>query len=781
MQTIHPGTFAVSQLPLLARRNRKPALKTFERCPLCLSAPTEQETQILPRSSAPEEDKSVSDWIMQHLAAHLESLAVMALPWQDIHEDTSEDRTQTGRAQDVTAESEEGSQRTSLSKAALDFTAFDVDAAVVDLPTLSEELAPPLDALYELEWGFIERPPYFGHDRDEVLQPLLQRLFLGRSAPSAISEPKLPAYLVPVYRDRKFYGREWALNVMRQTLCTSKEEDGRDNKPLTFPRCYAVYGPGGMGKTQIAAHFVSQNRDEFDAVLWVHAEDAGKITQDYKDIAIKLGLVSAGSRDAMDLDYTKDAVKRWLVNPRKSGLRQGDKKPGLASWLLVFDGVEDGQVLNEFWPYNGPGSVLITSRNPYSWSTSLELKPFSIQEATDYLFYLTERDVTPEEISVATAIAKRLGGLPLALSQMGRIITHQRYSFAGFLQSFERSEGPQMFLNWRFPDAQRPLSNYEYNVASVWAFDRLSKGLQLISVLAMLDPDTIPESLFTSPAKKTDSKLTKLIKDEYFEARAELLARSLITCNKQQQKLFVHKLVQDVARSRMRQSDARNNFLVCVELINAAWPFQELTWRHGVARWADCEELFPHVQRLKTVYPTLTPSPDSCEDYEFAKLLIDSGWYQHERGKSLEAIVSNNMAQSICESLKLRLLENPDMVQNSSVTFDQLNYSLVEMAHNRGCIALEINEPIDALKYHTLFNDNMVKEKDKKHPDDMRLAISWNELGNAYMLNRNWKKGEECFKTSIEEMKKYGKFKPTTISLPVGPLIPKNQTPLTYT
>lgn len=710
----------------------------------------------------------MSDLTMRHLAAHLESLAVKSLPWQDIPEDASEDRSQSDGSEDVTAQSEGGSHEMSRSKSNLDFSEFDTDADIEEIPTTSEELAPPLDNTYEHDWGFIKRPPYFGHDRDETLQPLLQRLFLGRSAPSAMSEPKLPAYLVPVYQDKKFYGREWALNVMQQTLCTSKDEEAKDNKPLTFPRCYAIYGPGGMGKTQIAAHFVSQHREKFDAVLWVHAEDSGKITQDYKKIAIELGLVSADSRDAMDLDYTKDAVKRWLVNPCKTGLRKGDKKPGLASWLLVFDGVEDGQVLNDFWPYNGPGSVLITSRNPYSWSASLELKPFSIQEATDYLFYVTERDKIPEEHSAATAIAKRLGGLPLALSQMGGIIAHQAISFVQFLRSFERDEGSQEFLDWRFSDVQRPLSNYEYNVASVWAFDRLPKGLPLINVLSILDPDAIPESLFTSPAKKTDSKLTQLIKSEYVEARTELLARSLITGNKNQQKLFVHKLVQDVARSRMRQSDIRDNFLACVEMISTVWPFQELTWRHGVARWGECEELFPHIQRLKTIYPNLTPSPDSCEDYEFARILIDSGWYQHERGKSLEAIVSNNMAQSICESLKLRLLEHPETAKDSLVTLDQLNYSLVEMAHNRGCIALEINEPIDALKYHTLFNETMVKEKSKHHPDDMRLAISWNELGNAHMLNRNWRKGEECFKTSIKEMQKYAKYKPTTISLPVS-------------
>tara|TARA_R110002003_G_scaffold248_2_gene17652 strand:- start:58666 stop:60924 length:2259 start_codon:yes stop_codon:yes gene_type:complete len=750
----------------------------FKQCPLCFYVPSEEEMSLHHGLSEVQTERSISERIIKHLAVHLEALAVKSLPWQDSNDEELETSSQSGKSDDVTVRSEEGSRAlTCISDTSLKFseTCADEDP-LLEPPSASEQVDPLPDSSYEQDWGFIERPPYFGHDRDEVLQPLLQRLFLGRSAPSDVVEPNLPAYLVPVYRDKKFFGREYALGMMQQTLCKGVEEDTKDNKPLSWPRCYAIYGPGGMGKTQVAAHFVAKHRDEFDAVLWVHAEDAGKIAQDYKDIAVGLGLVSADSRDSMDLEYTKDVVKRWLVNPRKRKPSSGDRNPRLASWLLVFDGVEDGRVLNEFWPYNGPGSIVVTSRNPHSWSASLELKPFGIHEATDYFFHLTEREASSEERLAASKIAKQLGGLPLALSQMAGIIAYQDVSFVQFLEWFEKHEGSQQFLDWRFSDSQRPLSNYEYNVASVWAFDRLGKGEPLINIVSMLDPDAIPESLFTSPASDKDSELVQLLKTDYMTSRSELLARSLITGNKRERKLFVHKLVQDVARSRMRQSDVRKNFLACVELINAIWPFQELTWRHGVARWADCEELFPHVQRLKTMYPSITPSPDSFEDYEFARLLIDSGWYQHERGKSLDAILSNNMAQSICESLKLRLLENPELEKDSPVKLVQLNYSIVEMAHNRGCIALEINEPSDALKFHKVFNNTMIRDSSKHDNDDMRLAISWNELGNAHMLNRDWVKGEECFLKSIEEMRKYTKFKPTTISLPVSLSLPQDHT-----
>jgi len=62
----------------------------------------------------------------------------------------------------------------------------------------------------------------------------------------------------------------------------------------------------------------------------------------------------------------------------------------------------------------------------------------------------------------------------------------------------------------------------------------------------------------------------------------------------------------------------------------------------------------------------------------------------------------------------------------------------------------------------------MLKEfGDKEHTTDMRLAISWNELGNAYMLKEQWTDGEECFKESIRVMCKVEGFKSTMISLPI--------------
>lgn len=142
--------------------------------------------------------------------------------------------------------------------------------------------------------------------------------------------------------------------------------------------------------------------------------------------------------------------------------------------------------------------------------------------------------------------------------------------------------------------------------------------------------------------------------------------------------------------------------------------------------------------------------------------------YLHERGRPADAILFNNMGQSICESLKLGLIENGHNTSTSTVALERLNYTLHEISHNRGCIALEINEPHDALMYLTRFNKMMLDEFSRtKSRIDIRLAISWNELGSAYMLNEDWEDAEESFIISLKEFKKLDNQPITSLSRPL--------------
>jgi hypothetical protein len=379
-----------------------------------------------------------------------------------------------------------------------------------------------------------------------------------------------------------------------------------------------------MGKTQVAIQFAVAHQKHFDAILWVNADSVNEMAQGFQRIARLLDLIPEGSADANDLIYTREIVKRWLVNPRARDCDRKSRKR--ISWLLIYDGVQDPDILNDYWPYDGPGSILITSRNPFSWTKSLPLKQFTSDEAIAFLLKLTNRKLSDVDRESVTNVSSRLGGLPLALTQMASIIVTKKLSFRQFLDSYNERESQRELLQFKTRQTDLESLSHEHTVASVWAFENLKYGRKLLNVLSMLDPDSIPERLLTSAIGETDLPGYPTAIEEYEHAKGELLACSLVTGNRQESKLFIHRLVQDVARTEMAHSEFRQTLVACVKLVASIWPFENFTWRHGIARWPVCEEVFPHIARLKDIFPAIHPSSKTSDDYHFARLLTDAGW-----------------------------------------------------------------------------------------------------------------------------------------------------------
>lgn len=116
-------------------------------------------------------------------------------------------------------------------------------------------------------------------------------------------------------------------------------------------------------------------------------------------------------------------------------------------------------------------------------------------------------------------------------------------------------------------------------------------------------------------------------------------------------------------------------------------------------------------------------------------------------------------AQSMAERLQSSISEARDRAIDSNQATKDLKALLAEIHHNLGCVGTETNDPSGTLKHFQTFNQLMIDELSDGAPGkDKRLAISWNELGNAYMLNGQWEKGEESFKKSMEIMRQVDGF-----------------------
>ncbi|MFD0512381.1 NB-ARC domain-containing protein [Streptomyces aureus] len=116
----------------------------------------------------------------------------------------------------------------------------------------------------------------------------------------------------------------------------------------------ALQGMGGVGKSQLAVEYVYRHLNEYQIVWWIPAEQPQQIRQFLVQLANRLGL-NVGSGEA------NTAVPAVI-----EALRVGEP---FKNWLLIFDNAEDPESVREFFPTNGPGRILVTSRNA-QWASS---------------------------------------------------------------------------------------------------------------------------------------------------------------------------------------------------------------------------------------------------------------------------------------------------------------------------------------------------------------------------------------------------------------------------
>ena len=100
---------------------------------------------------------------------------------------------------------------------------------------------------------------------------------------------QLPCFMVENRLfNREFFGQEDILKKLDQVLLPNLELSSRaSSSGFSRPAHLTLYGQGGLGKSEIAIHFVFARRERFDAVFWVRADDAGKLEEGrWKDYSI---------------------------------------------------------------------------------------------------------------------------------------------------------------------------------------------------------------------------------------------------------------------------------------------------------------------------------------------------------------------------------------------------------------------------------------------------------------------------------------------------------------
>jgi tetratricopeptide (TPR) repeat protein len=331
----------------------------------------------------------------------------------------------------------------------------------------------------------------------------------------------------------------------------------------------AVQGLGGIGKTELALEYAWIHRERYAVTWWVHASNQVEMTADLVRLARALGL----GTDA-NPEHTIDLLRAEM-----------DTR---SDWLLVFDNASDATAVRSFLP-GGGGRVLVTSRlrNWTGVATVCPVEVMTLPEAIAYLRIGTGCD-SPE----AAELAGELGCLPLALAQAAGYITVRNCSVVRYLELY-RSATQRILA-----EGPRP-HGYPYTVATTWLlhFESLSDpAIDLLILASFLAPDAIPVGVLlydTAATQSLPETLRAAVSDPIAcEAiLGELVSTSLLT-RLDDHTIRIHRLVQEVTRSRLSKRQGAAWTQHVAELVLAALPAQP----HIHENWDTMSLLAPHAQ-----------------------------------------------------------------------------------------------------------------------------------------------------------------------------------------
>lgn len=518
-------------------------------------------------------------------------------------------------------------------------------------------------------------------------------------------ENDIPYKHIPYARNVFFTGRQ---DILAQLYATFEGQ-----KPLATCLPQVLTGLAGIGKTHIATEYAYRYLKNYHTIALLHANTMPVLFSEFANLSILLDLPQQREQRP---ELAIEAVKVWLKKRKY--------------WLLIFDNVDSPEtieaIVEQLLPSPCSGHVLFTTRlqalGPLAHK--IEIPPMQTDEAA--YFFLRRSKVVPFSISLsaipeaqfeqASAIAHRLGGLPLALDQAAAYVEDTSCSFAEYLDHL--TSQPGLLLGKRGQYA----GGHPEPIATTWSlsFEALNErnraSIELLAFCSFLDPDGIPEELFSSAREELGPVLQSLVARpiEWHHALEELLKYSFIRHNHETKTYTIHRLIQFLMRERFDQETQRLYAERTVRAIHRIFPAEE------TGSWEVCQRYLPQAQLCAEWIMRY-----QLMSFEAAQLLDRAGYYLYKRGRYSEA--SSFLHQAL--SLKERLPESDH--RETAVSLN--NLALLYQSQGK----YEQAEP--------LFQQALLMREQALGPEHTDTAISLNSLAEFYAEQGKYEQAEPLF------------------------------------
>jgi MinD-like ATPase involved in chromosome partitioning or flagellar assembly/tetratricopeptide (TPR) repeat protein len=391
----------------------------------------------------------------------------------------------------------------------------------------------------------------------------------------------------------------------------------------------ALYGLGGVGKTQVALEYAYRFESDYDLVWWINAAEPTQIRQDLNSLAGHLGVPLGGKDLAAICNEVLDKLRRGTPHAR---------------WLLVYDNAEKPADLDGLVPVSGPGHhILITSRNP-AWAeraARIEVDLFTREESVALLRRYNQA-LEPAE---AARVAEELGDFPLAVSLAAASLQESAMPVATYVEML-RTQMTDILRNQSAPD-------YPTSVAASWSLDRLKSRTPAAAVLlqlcAFFGPDPIPRDMLSSrPALELLERHDPSLSDPLMMSRlyGEIVRNGLAQVDQRTDTLTLHRLIQRVLRDQLSPEDQtamRARAHAVLGQANPKSPDESESWRRYSA-------LLPHL------WPTRAQESDALPVRQW---ICDTVRYLWRSG---DADTANRTAERVLTSWQPRFGEDDALV-----------------------------------------------------------------------------------------------------------------------